>query len=232
MEDHRVAMPEAGKNRRVTHWVMAVAFFIMFATGLIFFADVLSPLAAGGFTRYAHRVAAVILVGTPIVYAVFRPKDAKAWLREAVLWKKGKAAVGAGPRWRRWHKTVVTAGYALVVVTGGISWFLKGSISSGTFQLVVALHDIVFISAACVVLYHIYFEFDWWWWKRKFCRDCATLACASVCPSAVMIGTPGGHIETHAERCSNCRVCMQACRRLSYYRKPASEVVHPPEPGA
>jgi len=232
MDSHTAAMPGAGKNRRVAHWVMVGAFFVVFATGLIFFVDALSPLAARGVTRYAHRVAAVVLVGTPIVYAVMHPRAAKLWLREAMFWRKGPAPVGVGRTWKRIHKSLVAGGLLLIVITGGISWFLKGSISSGTFQAVVTVHDIVFIAAACVVLYHIYYEFDWWMWKRKFCRDCAALSCADVCPNAVMVRTEGGSIETHIERCNSCRLCMQACRRFSYYRKPTSQTVQSVEPGA
>jgi len=230
MSRETVATANGRTGRRIVHWVVAGAFVVMFGTGLIFFVDALSSLAAGGATRYLHRAAAVFLVGTPIVYSVLRPGAARQWLAEAVLWK---GPTPAGPRrtWKRLHKSLVASGYVLIVITGGISWFLKGNISSASFQAVVTVHDVVFIGAICVLLYHFYYEFDWWMWKRKFCHDCASLACADICPNGVMVPSRDGGFQVYSERCNNCRLCMQTCRRRGYYRKGATGTAESPEPG-
>jgi cytochrome b subunit of formate dehydrogenase len=79
----RVTGPE--KNRRIFHWVVATAFIALFITGLVVFVPALSGLAAGGWTRLVHRIAAAILVGAPMIYALTHTTDARQWLREITL---------------------------------------------------------------------------------------------------------------------------------------------------
>ena len=63
-------------RKRLTHRVVAAAFFVLFATGLVFFTPALSGPAAGGWTRLVPRGAAVVIPATPVVYAAARPRSA------------------------------------------------------------------------------------------------------------------------------------------------------------
>jgi cytochrome b subunit of formate dehydrogenase len=214
----RVTGPE--KNRRIFHWIVAAAFIALFITGLIVFVPALSGLAAGGWTRLIHRVAAVILVGAPTVYALTHTADARQWLREIRLWNKSQATVANGSsNWKRIHKLLITIGLVLFIATGIIQWFLKGIVPSELFQWSLSLHDIIFFSAGLVLIYHVYFEFNWWLWKRRYCRNCSPVYCADVCPTRALTRSLDGTIEYRPQRCNNCRLCMEYCRRNSYHKK-------------
>jgi len=216
-------------NRRIAHWVVAAAFLVMFATGLVFFVPALSGLAAGGWTRLIHRGAAVVLVGTPVIYAVTHRGAARHWLGEAAFWRKASSPLGVSNTWSRAHKSLVATGFVLFVATGAILWFLKGIMPSQVFLFVVMMHDVIFITATCVLLYHFYHELDWWLWERKYCRQCDSLRCLNVCPNAVVTRDPLGVVEYHSGRCSSCRICMQSCRRNSYYKQVTSPTATSPD---
>ncbi|GAF91883.1 unnamed protein product, partial [marine sediment metagenome] len=134
---------------------MAVAFLAMLTTGLIIYTPAFSALASGGWTRLVHRIGAVILIGTPIVYALINRHTARQWLKEAAIWNK-KAAVAPYVlnTWKRRHKFLISVGYVLLAITGIIQWFLKGMVSSSAFNVSLFIHDILFFSAVLVLLYH------------------------------------------------------------------------------
>ena len=96
-------------NKRVFHWIIAAAFIALFATGLIIYTPQFSTLASGGATRIIHKIAAVTLIGGPIVYALFKPDVARQWLREAAIWRKlhDESPQFINP-WRRKHKLLIS----------------------------------------------------------------------------------------------------------------------------
>jgi cytochrome b subunit of formate dehydrogenase len=214
----RVIGPE--ENRRIFHWVIAIAFIALFITGLIVFVPALSGIAAGGWTRLVHRVAAVILVGAPVIYAFTHTADARQWLKDIKVWERSPAtAVNRSSNWKRVHKLLITTGFVLFIATGIIQWFLKGIAPTQVFQWSLSLHDIIFFSAGMVLIYHVYFEFNWWLWKRRYCRNCSLAYCVDVCPTRALTRARDGTIEYRPRRCNNCRLCMEYCRRNSYHRK-------------
>ena len=209
-------------NKRVHHWIVAGAFFILLITGLILIVPGFSGLAANSWTRLIHRVAAVILVGTPVAYALTNGRAARQWLREVAFWI---AMDSPNPdTWKRKHKVLIAIGFALFVMTGTLQWFLKGIVPSEVFRFSMMIHDITFFSAIVVLLYHILHEFDWWLWKRRFCRRCNFAYCASVCTPKAITTSPDDAIERHYEKCNNCRLCMEDCRRNSYHKKAARPI--------
>ncbi len=214
----RVIGPE--KNRRVFHWIVAAAFIALFITGLIVFVPALSGLAAGGWTRLVHRVAAAILVGAPVIYAFTHTTEARQWLKDIKVWKRSPAqAANGSSNWKRIHKLLITIGLVLFIATGIIQWFLKGIVPPEVFQWSLSLHDIIFFSAGLVLIYHVYFEFNWWLWKRRYCRNCSLVYCVDACPTRALTRSPDGTIEYRPQRCNNCRLCMEYCRRNSYNKK-------------
>jgi ferredoxin len=217
----RVIGPE--KNRRIFHWVIAAAFIALFITGLIVFVPALSGLAAGGWTRLVHRIAAVILVGAPVIYAFTHTADARLWLKDIKVWKRSPAkAANSSSNWKRIHKLLITIGFILFIGTGIIQWFLKGIAPTQIFQWSLSLHDIIFFSAGLVLIYHVYFEFNWWLWKRRYCRNCSLIYCVDACPTGALTRSLDGSIEYRPRRCNNCRLCMEYCRRNSYHTKERS----------
>jgi len=92
-------------GQRVVHWIHAAAFFVLFITGLALIWPPLSFLAAGGLSRILHRVAAVVFLLTPVLYALidFRGlrdlvRDSFTYTREDLEWLKGFPGISwAGP---------------------------------------------------------------------------------------------------------------------------------------
>ena len=204
-------------DRRLFHWAIALVFLAMILTGLTLLVPVFSGLAAGGWTRLVHKIAAVMLVAVPLAYALINRSAFRRWFREAAVWRKSRSTDHYMIHiWRRWHKLILSAGFILFVVTGAIQWFLKGTVSSSVFNVSVLLHDIVFFSALLILLYHVYFELVWWLWRRKYCRRCKTAFCANECPVNA-VSTGDAVAERNMQVCNGCRLCMKACQREGYY---------------
>ena len=209
-------LSESTGRGRILHWVVVMAFFVMFGTGLILFVPI-SALAEGGLVLIVHRAAAIVLVGFPLIYALTHLGIARQWLIESMFWTK--QALKQPNRWKRWHKSLIVAGFVVFLTTGILNWVLKTMDLEDVFYVSVLVHDIAFIVAVCVLLYHVYFELDWWLWKKRYCRSCDPVSCAEVCPTKSMIRLPDGAVEYHSERCDSCRACMDYCRRNSSYVK-------------
>ena len=56
------------KRPRIVHAMLASSFLVLLFTGLIILWPSLSGLAPGGFTRWLHRVFAVVFMAVPFVY--------------------------------------------------------------------------------------------------------------------------------------------------------------------
>jgi len=169
-----------------------------------------------------HRAAAVILIGAPVIYSITNTRAARLWLKEALSWnRKTRMTTSNRNTWKKTHKLLIAIGYVLFAVTGMIQWFIKGIVPSQVFQWSLSIHDIILFGAVLVLVYHLYYEFDWWLWKRSYCRHCDSVYCVDVCPTlALTLGTDG-IVEYHHQRCDNCRLCMEYCRRNSYHKKSA-----------
>ena len=213
--------PNAKSNRRVFHWTVAVAFFVLALSGLILYTPALSTLAADSWTRIAHRVAAVALASITVVYAATNRRAALAWLKDAAFWTAGASA--NPDTWKRRHKTLITLGVALLAVTGFIQWFLKDALPRDAFFPFVMVHDILFFSAMIVLLFHVYHEFDWWLWKKRCCAGCTAPLCSRVCPSNSISAREDGSVVRDTV-CNNCRLCMNVCRRRLYYVKSPEQI--------
>lgn len=206
--------PKAKRNRRVFHWTVAGAFLVLALSGLILYTPALSTLAADSWTRIIHRVAAASLAFIVVVYAATNRRGAMAWLKDAAFWTAGASA--NPDTWKRRHKTLITAGVALLAATGFVQWFLKDALPDDAFFPFVMVHDILFFSAIIVLLFHVYHELDWWLWKKRRCGRCLAPLCARACPSnSVSVGAEGSIVRD--DTCNSCRLCMNICRRKLYY---------------
>jgi cytochrome b subunit of formate dehydrogenase len=222
MDNPNVRVVGPKKAVRIFHWTVATVFFVMVITGLILYVPAFSGLAAGGWTRLIHRIASVLLIGIPVVYAVANPASARRWLAEAILFNRRTTGLPQiHGTWKRMHKSLITIGYVIFGVTGMIQWFLKGTVPSQTFQMSLLIHDIVFFAALLVLLYHIYYELDWWLWRRSYCRNCVLVGCVDACPNGALGYGADGSVEYYPQRCSNCRLCMEYCKSNSCYKKAA-----------
>ncbi len=207
-----------GKNRRTLHWIVAAAFLVLVITGLTMFVPAFSGIAPGGWTRLIHRVAAGILVGAPMLYALINPVASVGWLEEALLLKR-KASANASNTWKTIHKSLIAIGFVLFALTGMVQWFLKEIVPNQVFQWSLFSHDIIFFAAILILFYHLYYEFNCWLWERRYCRNCSQAYCVDVCPTGALAHGTDGTVEYHPTRCNSCRLCLEYCRRSSYHKK-------------
>jgi formate dehydrogenase subunit gamma len=174
MKEERVV--ERFKKRTVWfHWVHTTAFLVLLVTGAMLFLPGLGAPAAGGLTRYIHRIAVVVFVGAPVVYFFLNPKMTLHFIKETFTWGKddlqwvyrapdyyfGGAEDKMPPQGhvntgqKMWQLIVLITG-VLFLISGVLMWFFKDSLSPGVFQWSVIVHDVAFIVALLMLLVHVY----------------------------------------------------------------------------
>jgi len=156
------------------HWFHTAAFLVLIVTGAILFFPGIGGPAAGGLTRFIHRIAVVFFVGAPIVYFILNPRMSLHFIKETLTWGKGdfdwlqaaplyyfggdenmppQGHVNTGQK--MWQFIVLVTG-VLFLISGFFMWFFKDVLSPGVFQWCVIVHDIAFILAFLMLLVHIY----------------------------------------------------------------------------
>jgi len=157
------------------HWIHTAAFLTLIVTGAILFFPGIGGPAAGGMTRFIHRIAVVIFVAAPVIYFFLNPKMTLHFIKETLTWGKGdldwaqaaplyyfgaaeekmppQGHVNTGQK--MWQLIVLGTGI-LFFVSGFIMWFLKDIVSTDFFQWCVIVHDIAFLLAFLMLLVHIY----------------------------------------------------------------------------
>jgi len=163
------------KAARWFHWLIAVIFIELVISGLLIFVPWITSDMVGSWTRVTHRIGAVILIGAPILYAMYDWRSAWEFIKEGLTWGKEdlgwlKAApgyyFGGDPRLMppqghsntgmKLYRLSIFGGSAVFVITGFIMWFLKGVVPSAVFQWCLLLHDITFIVAVCMFFLHFH----------------------------------------------------------------------------
>lgn len=157
------------------HWIHTLAFLVLLITGAILFLPGLGGPAAGGITRFIHRVAVVFFVGAPLVYILSNPKMSFQFVKEVLTWGRDdvrwlfrapdyyfggdadkmipQGHINTGQK--MWQLVVVVTG-VIFVISGIILWFFKGVVSAGFFQWTLIFHDVAFVLAFVMLLVHIY----------------------------------------------------------------------------
>ena len=163
------------KPTRVLHQIHAVAFLVLFITGLILFIPGLSAVAQDSWTRVLHRIAVVFFIVAPLIYIPLNWRATLRGIKEAFSW--GKEDVGwllAAPRYyflcdekamppqphmnsgqKLWWLMVIVFGI-IFLITGIIMWFGKTTAAPALLQWTVFVHDIAFIATGCMFFIHIY----------------------------------------------------------------------------
>lgn len=157
------------------HWTVAVMFLVMAITGLFLYLPWVSPLAVGGWSRLAHRVAAVITSVATFIYLLSNWRGSWAFVKEAFTWSQDdlgwfqvapdyyfggdpsrmppQGHINAGQK--LWWLTALL-GSIVIVITGAIMWFFKGIVPALAFQWSVFFHDVAFIAVGSFFLVHFY----------------------------------------------------------------------------
>jgi len=163
------------KATRMLHHVHTAAFIVLFLTGLVLFIPKLGFIAQGGWTRVLHRIASILFIILPIIYAIFNWGATRKAIKEAFTW--GAEDIGwlkAAPGYyffndeskmppqghmntgqKMWWLMVLVFGL-LFIISGIFMWFLKGVLPSEAFQWMVFFHDVSFIVSGCMLFVHVY----------------------------------------------------------------------------
>ena len=167
------------KRTRILHWIHSGSFVFLFFTGLILFIPALAGLAEDSHTRVIHRVAAVLFIVAPLLYAIMNPKKALQGIKEAFTWgAEDMNWLRAAPRYyfladegsmppqehmntgqKMWWFMVIVFG-VIFVITGLIRvivlTFYDQIALSGLLQWSTFVHDVAFIATGTMFFVHVY----------------------------------------------------------------------------
>lgn len=165
------------RNQRIVHALLATSFVLLLLTGLVVLWGPLGFLAAGGWTRYIHRIGAVLFMAVPVVYLITDREGAKElvydsfrydaddieWLKNIPKYFLGHA-VDMPPQGRlnagqKLHHAAVIIVSATVVISGLIMWLLKQWLSGDVLAWTAVIHDLSMFALTMFLIGHLYFTY-------------------------------------------------------------------------
>ena len=170
-------------RQRIVHAVMASSFLILLITGLALVWGPLAFLAAGGWSRYLHRIAAVGFMSVPFLYLILDRSGAKevlvesfkydrddvSWFRYMYRYTLGRTAemppqgrLNAG---QKLHHSAVIVFSAVIVVTGLILWWLKSGLTPTQLAWTAMIHDLSMLVLTLLLVGHVFFTYVYTAWS-------------------------------------------------------------------
>lgn len=162
-------------GQRYVHLLVATSFTVLFLSGLPLIFDPLSFLAAGGYSRIVHRVAAVAFMAVPFLYFIVDREGAKELIRDSFtfdrdnlrwLMQMGQYALGNAadmpPQGRlnagqKLHHALVMVLSAGVVFSGLLLWIGPFPIDDSLQAWTVVVHNVTMGSLVLLLVGHVYF---------------------------------------------------------------------------
>jgi formate dehydrogenase subunit gamma len=162
---------------RINHAVLATSFLVLLVTGLIMLWPALAQYAAGGASRLLHRIGAIFFMAVPILYFIVdRPaakellwdsfhydKDDLEWFKHFFRYFMGRTKdmppqgrLNAG---QKVHHASVVIFSALIVASGLILWFGKGTLGGDGLAVAAMVHDIAMLALTVLLVGHLYFTY-------------------------------------------------------------------------
>lgn len=161
------------KRTILVHWLHAVSSTVMLVTGVIMFFG-LTSMSGGQQIRAIHRTASVFFVAVPVVFALFDPKAALSFLKEAFRWDRDDLAwlrasasfyfgrkVQMPPQGyingdqKLWQLVVIITGLTFML-TGILMWFFKLKMPLTLYQAMLLAHATAFVVMSFLFLVHFY----------------------------------------------------------------------------
>lgn len=173
--DHEGEVLRYRLGPRISHAIMATSFLLLLTTGLVLFWPPLAQFAAGGFSRWLHRVGAVAYMTVPLLYILIDRESAKEllwdsfhydrddfqWLLHVFPYFMGHAAdmppqgrLNAG---QKLHHAGIVIFSATVVASGLALWFAKGSLGQLGLTSAALVHDVSMLALTVLMVGHVYF---------------------------------------------------------------------------
>ena len=163
------------KPVRILHWVCAVAFTILFITGISRFVSSQGQVASGGWLYILHLTAGVVFIAAPAIYLLTNRKASLIGIRRVFVWgKEDLDWMKAAPHYyflgdeqamppqgylntlqKVWFLLVIVFGLILAV-SGIIMWAFEPVASVEFLELMLFAHDVAFIAIGIMFLVHIY----------------------------------------------------------------------------
>ncbi|HFB52685.1 MAG TPA: hypothetical protein ENJ48_03220, partial [Anaerolineae bacterium] len=149
MKRDEILVPRYRLTQRIWHWLFTLAFLVLLFSGLALFIPAVSVWTASETGRLVHRIAAVVLIVTPILYAITDwqgfsqlihdsftyDADDMAWFKHFIPYVFGKAKnlppqgrINAG---EKIHHASIIVGIVVIAISGLILWLWKGISPSG-----------------------------------------------------------------------------------------------------
>ena len=171
------------RAQRVVHAVMASSFLILLITGLALVWSPLAWIAAGGWSRYLHRIAAVGFMSVPFLYlwmdregarevlieSFKYDKDDVSWFKHMYRYALGRTAdmppqgrLNAG---QKLHHSAVIVFSAVIVLSGLILWWFKADLSTTMLSWTAIIHDLSMLALTLLLVGHVFFTFVYKAWS-------------------------------------------------------------------
>ena len=178
-EEHDHEILRYRRNQRFVHALLASSFLLLLITGTLIVWGPASGLAAGGNSRFLHRVAAVGFMSVPFAYLLADRRGAKEliiesfrfdrddwrWLTHIYLYATGHAKdmppqgrLNAG---QKLHHAAVMLLSASTVASGLALWFIKPTLGGAGLAWAAVVHDISMVSLTVLLVGHLYFTFTY-----------------------------------------------------------------------
>lgn len=164
-------------RERALHLVYLLAFLSLTVTGFVLFLPQLHAWAtgpAGELNRFVHRVAALVLIATPVAYFWFardRMRESLRWIlswgeADRAWWRPGLRYYWTGDRagippqgkfntGQKAHAVLQGVCFVIFVATGLLLWFWGGA-PAWLARTSVILHDVAFLFSFGGFMLHFY----------------------------------------------------------------------------
>lgn len=181
--DHDQEILRYRTAQRIVHAVMASSFLILLITGLALVWSPLAFIAAGGWSRYLHRIAAVAFMSVPFLYLTLDRAGAKevlldsfrydrddvAWFRYMYRYTLGRTAdmppqgrLNAG---QKLHHSAVIVFSGVIVLSGLVLWWFKSSLDTTTLSWTAIIHDLSMLALTLLLVGHVFFTYVYTAWS-------------------------------------------------------------------
>lgn len=163
--------------QRLIHWIGVLSFLVLLSSGFVLLFRPLAFLAAGGLSRWLHRIASAPFVTLPILYAILLPRQAKElvseslaygrddwkWLARMPAYLLGRAR-GLPPQGRlnagqKLHHAGTFVMFVTVSASGFALWLGKGHLGPSGLAAAAIAHDLSMLGLSVLMIGHVYFTF-------------------------------------------------------------------------